>query len=103
MINPFERFYDVEADVGEKSENTYASCGEITTVGTVLCDVQPYSDNTESENHGLCERKSYKIFCDKNDLIKTGRYIAFGGAWYMIVSVSVWSFGMTAVIRDVVS
>lgn len=99
MINPFERFYDTEIAVYESGENSYTQTGEKTLIGNLICDIQPCSSDTESKIYGLSSQISYKIFCDKSDLIKNGRYISFGGKWYMIVSTEEWNFGMTAVIR----
>ncbi len=101
MINPFNRFYDTEIAVYEQGENSYDKKGEKTLLGNVICDIQPYSDNTESKIYGLDESRSYKLYCDKSDIIKNGRYVFFGGAWYMIVKTEIWSFGMTVVIRGV--
>lgn len=99
MMNPFERFYDTEIMVYEAGENSYTHTCEKTLIGTLICDIQPYSSDTESKIYGLSTQRNYKLFCDKNTLIKNGRYVSFGGMWYMIVSTEEWSFGMTAVIR----
>lgn len=101
MINPFNRFYDTEIAVYEQGENSYEKKGEKILLGKVICDIQPYSDDTESKIYGLDESRSYKLYCDKNELMKNGRYVSFGGAWYMIIKTENWSFGMTALMRGV--
>ena len=68
MINPFNRFYDTEITVYEQGENSYDKKGEKTLLGNVICDIQPYSDDTESKIYGLDESRSYKLYCDKTDL-----------------------------------
>lgn len=100
MMNPFERFYDTKIDVYAAEENEYEKRGQKNLLGTVVCDIQPYRSDTESKPYGLSENVSYKLFCDKNDLMKTGRYVSFAGAWYMIATVEIWSFGMTVMIRS---
>lgn len=99
MVNPFDRFYDTELPVYEKSGGGYDSEGENTLLGTVVCDVWPIDGDTESKMYSLSEKKSYKLFCNVNDLIKTGRYIVFGGAEYMIVRCDKLRLGMNAVMR----
>lgn len=101
MINPFKRFYDTEISVYESGEDAYSKKGEKTLLGSVVCDIQPYSDDTENKLYGLSGKRSYKLFCDRNELIKKGRYVSFCGVWYMIVRTEMWSFGMTAVMRSV--
>lgn len=101
MINPFNRFYDTQISVYEQEESSYDKRGERNLLGKVICDIQPYNDSTESKLYGLSESRAYKLFCDKNSLIKNGRYVSFGETWYMIVKTENWSFGMTAVMRGV--
>ena len=86
MINPFERFYDTEIEVYEVGENTYEKKGEKTLLGSVVCDIQPY--------------EKYKVFCDKTDLIKIGRYAKFGDEFFEIIKAECWNFGMTAMMRS---
>ncbi len=99
MINPFNRFYDTELSVYEQSGSGYDSEGEMKLLGKVVCDIQPYEDDTESKMYSLSEKRSCKLFCDKNELIKNGRYIIFCGAKYMVVKTQNWDFGMSAVMR----
>ncbi len=99
MINPFERFYDTSVEVFNGGEVSYEGESEKTYLASVICDIQPLSDDTDRKLYGLSSQRSYKLFCDKNDFIKKGRYIRFGGEWYLITSVMDWSFGMTAVMR----
>ncbi len=101
MINPFSRFYDTEITVYELKDASYGDSGERELLGSVICDIQPYEGGVRSKPFGLDENRSYKLFCDKNSLLKNGRYIMFAGEWYMIVSLMTWSFGMTAVVRSV--
>ena len=100
-MNPFNRFYDTEISVYEAEKNTYSEKGHKNFLGTLICDLQPYESDSESKIYGLDENRSYKIFCDTNDLLKNGRYVNFGAQWYMIVSTQNWSMGMTAVMRGV--
>lgn len=101
MMNVFNRFYDTEISVFENGENTYSEKGHKNFLGTLICDLQPYENDTESKIYGLDESRSYKIYCDHTDLIKNGRYVSFGGQWYMITTAEKRSLGMTAVMRGV--
>ncbi len=101
MTNPFERFYDTEISVYDSEADSYSQKGKKTLLGTVVCDIQPYENDTESATGTLSESRNYKIFCDRNELIKNGRYIFFAGVWYMIVRTDNWSLGMSAVMRGV--
>ncbi len=99
-MNPFERFYDTEIGIYEKKENSYEKEGELTFIGNIVCDIQPVKSDTQSRVYGLSSERLYKLFCDKNDLIKIGRYVNFGGIWHMIVNTEIWNFGMTALMRS---
>lgn len=99
MINPFKRFYDTEVEVYEKTKGSYSEKGVKTLLSAVTCDLQPMSDETENHLFGLSDGRAYKLYCDKNDSITVGRYIKFGGVFYIVTSVKIWSLGMTAVIR----
>lgn len=99
MIKPFDRFYDTEIEVYGVSENTYEKKGEKTLLGSVVCDIQPYENELENRIYGLTESKKYKIFCDKNEFIKNGRYIKFGSEFFEIIKTESWNFGMVAVMR----
>ncbi len=101
MINPFERFYDTETGVYEKSGGGYGERGEMTLLGNIVCDIQPLGADTEERIYGLSSERSYALYSDKNALLKTGRYVLFGGAWYIIVSVTERRLGASAVIRSV--
>ena len=101
MINPFERFYDTEVGVYEQTGGGYSEKGEKTLLDMLVCDLQPYTADTENKIYGLSTKKAYTIYCDKNELLENGRYILFGGEWYMIVSVTERRFGMSALIRSV--
>lgn len=101
MMNPFERFYDTEISVCGSEANSYSEKGKKTLIGTVVCDIQPYENSTESTAATLSGNRSYKIFCDRNEIIKNGRYVHFAGAWYMICRTDNWSIGMSAVMRSV--
>ena len=46
------------------------------------------------------ENKKYKVFCDKTDLIKVGRYAKFGDEFFEIIKAECWNFGMTAMMRS---
>ncbi len=98
-MNPFNRFYDTQISVFASEENTYSKKGERTLVGTLVCDLQPYTSDTESKIYGLDHDRRYKVFCDTNDFLKVGRHVFFGGEWYMVVSIERWRMGMTALIR----
>lgn len=102
MTNPFERFYDTEIKIYEsEASGSYSEGDTKALLGSLVCDLQPFYDNTESELHGLSEERKYKIYCDKTELIKNGRLVLFGGALYRVISVESWSFGMKAVMRCV--
>lgn len=99
MVNPFDRFYDTPLEVYEAGSGSYEEKGKRVRIGSVVCDIQPYENDTENKMFGLDEQRSYKLYCNRNDLVKCGKYILFGGSWYKIVRAETWSFGMTAVIR----
>lgn len=99
VINPFDRFYDTEIEVYEVGENTYEKKGEKTLLGCVVCDIQPYENELENRIYGLNDVRKYKVFCDKCEFLKVGRYIKFGNGFYEIIQSESWHFGMIAVIR----
>lgn len=101
MINPFDRFYDVRLNVFQKGADSYSEKGKMTYMGSVMCDVQPLSEKTEQKMPSLEHGREYKLYCDNNDLIRTGRYISFGGSMYLITGDEHRSLGMTAVMRSV--
>ena len=61
---------------------------------------QPYENELENRIYGLTENKKYKVFCDKTDLIKIGRYAKFGDEFFEIIKAECWNFGMTAMMRS---
>lgn len=85
MMSPFSAWYDVELTVYDLDKETML--GKI--VGDVRLIANPLEDVT-------CV---YKLFCDKNDLIKNKRYIEFGDEAYLIAGVETWSMGMVAKLK----
>lgn len=100
MNSVFNIFYDTEAAVYNESEAGYADAGEDTLLGTVMCDLQPFDDDTSREAYGLCDNKAYKLYCDNTDIIKTGRRIELDGEWYIISRVENWKLGLEVIIRE---
>ena len=67
----------------------------------VLCAIFSHMKNElENRIYGLTENKKYKVFCDKTDLIKVGRYAKFGDEFYEIIKAECWNFGMTVMMRS---
>lgn len=98
--NVFNRFYDTSIDVYNESEAGYADSGEDVLAGTVMCDLQPFDDDTSRELYGLCDNKAYKLYCDNTDLIKTGRRVMLDGDWFIIARVETWKSGLVAIVRE---
>lgn len=103
MTNAFNRFYDTEVEVYEKSSSSYSQQGSKTFIASVICDLQPMSYETENCLFGLSDGRAYKVYCDKNEFIKDGRYVKFGGGFFIVTAVKIWNFGMTAIIRRCVN
>lgn len=80
MIGNFNKFYDSEVPIYEQYQGK--------EIGKIVCDLRPCSEG-------------YKLFCDKNDLIQSGRYIVFGGAWYTIEKTEIYSFGIKTIISRI--
>lgn len=100
MTDPFCRFYDVPLGVYELTDaDSYDKRAEKSLVGNIVCDLQPLDSSLKAKLFGAEESREYKLFCDKNDIVKAGRYVLHGGEWYRIVSAEQWNFGMTAVMR----
>lgn len=99
-MNVFKRFYDTEISVYNESADSYEGSGEDILLGKVICDLQPYDGNTDSNIYGLSENKAYKIYCDKNPLIANGRRVNFGGTWFRIVCAEEWKLGISALIQE---
>ena len=100
MNNPFERFYDTEIEIYKKTNGGYSDGDTKTYLGKIICDLQPYRDDTEDGMRGLVTDKQYKIFADKYPILKEGNLVLFGGAWYRIVRADEWTFGTTAIMRN---
>ncbi len=101
MLNPFERFYDTPAEIYSRVDNGYTDGDAKTYLGKIICDLQPYTGNTEDKPYGLSSEKMYKLYADKRDIIKTGNMVKFADCWYRIVDTEEWSLGVTALIRSV--
>lgn len=99
MINPFERFYDTEIEIYRLTDGGYSNGDTKTYLGKIICDLQPYRDETQDAMRGLSSDRQYKIYSDKYPIIKNGNLVLFGGAWYRIICTEEWSFGTTAVMR----
>lgn len=100
-MNVFDRFYDTPISVYNESTGDYDAEEENVLLGSVVCDVQPYDEDTDSNIYGLSDNKAYKIYCDKTDLIANGRRVNFGGAWFRIVRTEKWKLGISAVMREI--
>lgn len=101
MDNLFERFYDSEIEIYRAEGASYSEGDTKTYLGKIICDLQPYRDETRSETRGLVTDRRYKIYADKYPILKNGSLVRFADAWYRIVQTEEWSFGMTAVIRSI--
>ena len=99
MSNPFERFYDTEIEIYKKTNGGYTNGDTKTYLGKIICDLQPYREDTIDGAPSLISDRQYKIFADKYPLLRSGNLVRFGGAWYRITGVEEWSFGTTAVMR----
>lgn len=100
-MKEFNRFYDREVSVYCEQNSGYDTVGEDTLLGTVICDVQPYDADTQSNIYGLSDNKAYKLYCSENDLIKSGRRVRLNGGLFRIIRVEQWKFGLSAIVKEI--
>lgn len=100
-MKEFKRFYDTAVSVYSENDGGYDLTASDTLLGSVMCDVQPYDADTDSNIYGLSENKAYKLYCDKNDLIKNGRRVILDGEQFRIVRVESRKLGMSATVRGI--
>lgn len=100
-MKEFNRFCDTEISVYSENDGGYDFEGSNELLGSVMCDIQPYDLDTDSNAYGLSDNKAYKLYCEKNDLIKSGRRVILGGIYYRIVRAEEWKLGMSAVIKEI--
>ncbi len=101
MLNPFNRFYDTTVEIYSRVDNGYTDGDAKTYLGKIVCDLQPYTGDTEDKPYGLSSEKMYKLYADRRGIIKTGNMVKFADGWYRIADTEEWSLGVTAVIRSV--
>lgn len=101
MTNEFNRFYDTEVSVYCENNGSYDTPGEDVLEGMVMCDVQPYDADTDSNIYGLSENKAYRLFCGRNNLIKVGRRVILDGVQFRIIRAEKWKTGMSAIVREI--
>ena len=101
MLNPFERFYDTAVEIYSRMDNGYSDGDTKTYLGKIICDLQPYTGDTEDKLYGLSSEKQYKLYADNSAIIKEGNIVKFAEGYYMIVNVKEWRFGTVALIRSV--
>lgn len=99
MTDPFERFYDAKTEVYEREGESYGDKGVMKPLGSLVCDLQPYRADTNEKAYGLENDMVYTLYSDNSDLLGNGRYILFGGEYYLIAGVSPRRLGCTAVLR----
>lgn len=100
-MKKFDRFYDTEVSVYSENDGDYDVTDTKSLLGSIMCDVQPYDADTDSNIYGLEENKAYKLYCAENDLIKSGRRIELRGEWFRVVRAEDWKLGMSAIVRGI--
>ncbi len=103
-------FYDKEIDILSSTEyiNEYGRRveGEITTVKTIECDVQPYSKDLAYKDYAFNEDVKYRIFCDPEPLIKLGTQVQYQEAFknektiFNVVNIVPWDDYWVVLIDD---
>lgn len=64
---------------------------------TIRADVQPYSGALAREEYGLDIDRALKVFCDRDERIAEGVYIAVNGREYIVKYTELWDMGMMIV------
>lgn len=88
-------FDDKEIDIlafAESTTDKYGNTikGQESTVKTIKCDVQPYSKIMLTRDYGYDENVIYRVFCDFDNLLETGKTIKYKGNNYVITKIIPW-------------
>ena len=74
-------FYDKEIkileDTGYLDDNGLWVKGELSTIKTIECDVQPYNKELAYRDYSFEEDVKYRVFCDPDPLIKNGTKVSY--------------------------
>ncbi len=87
-------FYDKEIkileDDGYLDDNGLWVKGELSTIKTIECDVQPISKKTAYIDYAFDKDVRYRIFCDVDTSLKLGTQIRYNNKDYYIVEIIDW-------------
>lgn len=87
-------FYDKEIkilkDTGYLDDNGLWVKGELSTIKTIECDVQPYSRELAYRDYSFEEDVKYRVFCDVDEDLKLGLQIKYNNEIYKIVKIVDW-------------
>lgn len=108
MNDPFDMFYTKTAEIAEINEpNGYSDRQKnIRSLGTIKCDIQPYSGGESSRNEileaerGLCEMFQLRLFSAADERICVGNYVLYKGRYYRIAYTAEWEFGYQALLQE---
>ncbi len=87
-------FYDKEIkileDDGYLDDNGLWVKGELSTIKTIECDVQPISKKTAYIDYAFDKDVRYRIFCDADTSLKLGTQSRYNNKDYYIVEIIDW-------------
>ena len=90
-----KHFYNTDIKVYKKIITGGYDVSETTEeICTVRADVQPYSGALAREEYGLDIDRALKVFCDRDECITEGVYIAVNGREYIVQYIESWCIGM---------
>ncbi len=102
-VKAFDWFLNDKAEVLRITESgAYKKTKETEVLGSLDCDIQPYSGKLATEEYGYnveCDKKMY--YQGKNEGITAGGYIKTGGILYQIQYVTERKLGSMALLKRV--
>ncbi|WP_313757185.1 hypothetical protein [Tissierella sp.] len=97
-------FYDKEIsilnDTGYVDEGGLWVEGEITTIKTIQCDVQPHTQKMNYRDFSYDKDAKYKVFCDPDELLKLGTQVRYKDNIYYLVEIKDWDDYLILLLDD---
>lgn len=97
-----EVFYNTEFEVIKITRGTgYDRSERIERLCVLKGDLQPYGGGLAQKEYGLTAECSMRLYCNKNEHIRTGNHIEANGLRYRIEYAVNRGLGMLALLRGV--
>lgn len=101
MANPFKTFYESEIRILSITEQgVYEKKRIETELGKISADIQPYSGGLAETEYGYRDSCVYRMFCDNDDIIKTGNYAEYNGKIYRMTYVLTGKLGAEVLLNE---